>query len=214
MILVENMSKIKEHGQKTQVVEPNEGEDEKNIFTYDIEAGAKAFVKIINVPVNKLNENLIKTVKDNVGVNDYKTNVKALMTKWNLSNRYIDRLHQIIKEHLPITDHTDYKTYHNFLETWGAIYKHQDFCKIHSHVPCSYSWVYYAQVDDKSSPLEIFNIIKEEDKTLNNIRLQPKTGQLVIFPSFVQHGVKKTGGIGEEQWRIVLAGNIIVEWHE
>ena len=197
MILVESMSK-----------------DKENTFSYDIEAGAKGFVKIINVPVNKLNENLIKTVKDNVGVNDYKSNVKALMTDWNLSNRYIDRLHQIIKQHLPSVDHQIYKTHFNFLETWGVIYKHQDFCKKHSHIPFSYSWVYYAQVDDKSSPLEVYNVIKEEDKSLNNIRLQPKTGQLVIFPSFVQHAVKKTSGIGEEQWRIAIAGNIMVEFYE
>ena len=45
------------------------------------------------------------------------------------------------------------------------------------------------------------------------MQLRPRTGQLVMFPSYVIHGVDKTGGIGEDQWRIVLAGNIMLE-HE
>ena len=191
-----------------------EDQDEKKVFTYDIYAGSESFIKIVNTEVNKLNDNLIKTVKDNVGKNDYKTNVKGLMTNWDLNNRYIRRLHQIIEEHLPPIDHMVYKPEFNFIETWGAIYKHQDFCKVHAHWPSTYSWIYYAQVDDKSSPLNIYNVMKKEDTTINNIRLKPKTGQLVIFPSFVMHGTDKTGGIGEDQWRIILAGNIMVEYNE
>ena len=57
------MTKIKGHGQKTQVVEPNEDEDEKKIFTYDINAGSRAVLRIVQTEVNKLNDNLIKTVK-------------------------------------------------------------------------------------------------------------------------------------------------------
>lgn len=195
-------------------LQSKEGEDEKNIFSYDINAGCPGFIKIINIPVNKLNDNLIKTVKDNVGVNDYKSNVKGLMTDWNISNRYTDRLHQIIKEHLPKQNHKRYKMHLKFIETWGAIYKHQDYCKIHHHWPYTFSWIYYAQVDEKSSPLVFYNIMKEENTSINNIRLQPKTGQLILFPSFVLHGIDKTGGIGEDQWRIILAGNIMNEYYE
>ena len=207
------MTKIKGHGEKTEKFEPNEGSDEKKTFTYDINPSVPCLITVINVPVNKLNDNLIKTVKDNVGPLDYKTNVKGLMTEWNISNRYIDRLHQIIKEHLPVEEGKLYNIYYNFLETWGAIYKHQDFCKPHSHNPFSWSWIYYAQVDEKSSPLELHNLVKltDDGTELSGLRLQPKTGQLVIFPSYVMHSVGKTGGIGEDQWRIILAGNIITE---
>jgi len=193
---------------------PKEDENEKTEFTYDIKAGSNGPLKIINIPVNKLNENLIKTVKDNVGPMDHKTNVKGLMTEWNLNNRFIDRLHKIIDGYVPQERENDQWYSHlNFLETWGAIYKHQDFAKPHNHWPCTWSWVYYAQVDEKSSPLVLYNIFKSDDSGLQNLALKPKTGQLIIFPSFVIHGVDKTGGIGEDQWRIVLAGNIMVE-HE
>ena len=207
------MTKNKDHIEKTEKFEPNEGNDESNIFSYNIVAGGNGVIKVINLPVNKLNDNLIKTVKDNVGPLDYKTNIKGLMTEWNISNRYIDRLHQIIKEHLPVEEGKVYDAYYNFLETWGAIYKHQDFCKPHSHNPFTWSWIYYAQVDDKSSPLELHNLIKltDDGTELSNLRLQPKSGQLVIFPSYATHSVSKTGGIGEDQWRIILAGNIMTE---
>ena len=56
------MTKIKGHGQKTQVVEPNEDEDEKKIFTYDINAGSRAVLRIVQTEVNKLNDNLIKNI--------------------------------------------------------------------------------------------------------------------------------------------------------
>jgi len=183
-----------------------------NVNLYEVNAGCPAFVKIVQTEVNKLNDNLIKTVKDNVGVNDYKSNVKALMTDWNLSDRYIDRLHQIIEEHLPPTEHKLFEREFNFIETWGAIYKHQDFCKVHHHWPNTYSWVYFAQVDDDSAPLDFYNIMRPDEKELANIRLKPKVGQLIIFPSFVMHGSDKTSGIGEDKWRIVLAGNIVAQY--
>ena len=102
----------------------------------------------------------------------------------------------------------------NFFETWGAIYKHQDYATPHQHWPCTWSWIYYAQIDDKSSPLILYNIVENDSTKISNMQLRPRTGQLVMFPSYVIHGVDKTGGIGEEQWRIILAGNIMVEWHE
>ena len=69
------MTKIKDHSEKTEKFEPNEGNDESNIFSYNIVAGGNGVIKVINLPVNKLNDNLIKTVKDNVGPLDYKTNI-------------------------------------------------------------------------------------------------------------------------------------------
>ena len=208
------MTKIKGHGEKTELVKPKEDENEKKVFTYDINAGSRAVLRIVQTEVNKLNDNLIKTVKDNVGSMDYKTNVKALMTKWNLSNRYIDRLHQIIKEHLPQElENGQWISHLDFIETWGAIYKHQDYTVPHQHWPCTWSWVYYAQVDEKSSPLVLYNIVENGSDKISNMQLRPRTGQLVMFPSYVIHGVDKTGGIGEDQWRIVLAGNIMLQ-HE
>ena len=136
------------------------------------------------------------------------------MTKWNLSNRYVDRLHQIIKEHLPQElENEKWVSHLNFFETWGAIYKHQDYATPHQHWPCTWSWIYYAQIDDKSSPLILYNIVENDSTKISNMQLRPRTGQLVMFPSYVIHGVDKTGGIGEDQWRIVLAGNIMLE-HE
>ena len=191
-------------------VEPKVSDDKKKEYIYDINAGCPGTLKIVHLPINKLNDNLIKTVKENISPSyKYTEKVNAMMTKWTFTNRYVERLHQIIKEHLPVSE--EWSQSLNFIQTWGIVYKHQDFAHPHHHWPYTWSWIYYAQVDEKSSPLTLFNIMKENTTEIHNISLKPKTGQLIMFPSYVVHGVEKTGGIGEDQWRIVLSGDIILD---
>ena len=201
---------------KKERVQPKEGEDKKDSFIAEINAGCTAPIRIVQLDLKKFNNNLIKTVKDNVGPLNYKSNVKGEMTDWYLNNRYIERLHQLVEENMPIQPASDenWNVTLKFIDTWGAIYKHQDYCNVHHHWPYTWSWIYYAQVDDKSSPLILYNIMKENNTEIHNIALQPKTGQLIIFPSFVTHGVDKTQGLGEDEWRIVIAGNIMYHYEK
>ena len=47
------MTKIKGHGEKTEFVKPKEDENEKKVFAYDINAGSRAVLRIVQTEVNK-----------------------------------------------------------------------------------------------------------------------------------------------------------------
>ena len=74
---------------KTQI-EPKVSDNEKKEYLYDINAGCPGSLKIVHLPINKLNDNLIKTVKENVSPS-YKTEkVNAMMTELTFKNRYVE----------------------------------------------------------------------------------------------------------------------------
>ena len=59
---------------KKERVQPKEGEDKKDSFIAEINAGCTAPIRIVQLDLKKFNNNLIKTVKDNV-----KQNLKMLL---------------------------------------------------------------------------------------------------------------------------------------
>ena len=187
MILVESMSK-----------------DE--IITHNVTAGCNSDINILQLPVSdELNNNLIESIKNNIDPEYSKFKVKACMTTWTLYNNYIEKLHKLIKKYAPVAK--TWIEHFMFIQTWGIIYKHNQYSDPHHHWPFTWSWIYYAQVDDKSSPLTVYNIADKNGK-LSNIKLAPKPRQLFFFPSYITHGVEKNT---ERKWRIVLSGDIILQ---
>jgi len=78
-------------------------------------------------------------------------------------------------------------------ELWAAVYNEGDYAEPHTHIPCSYSFVYYVTVPEGSSPL-VF-----EDGSF----IDPIPGMCIIFSSDTKHAVPENKSNG----RVVLAGN-------
>lgn len=93
-----------------------------------------------------------------------------------------------------VWDHTDNTL--KLAHFWAAIYKLDDYAKLHNHGTCDYSAVYYVDADEHTSSL-IF-----EDK----YEIIPYTGLLVIFSGQYFHYVPK---MLSNNSRIILAANFM-----
>lgn len=89
---------------------------------------------------------------------------------------------------------------HNFKteDCWGALYRKGHYIKTHHHWPSALSWTYYVKTTDNTEPF-IF-VGNGEEK-----HIYPKVGDLIIFPSVMNHRVPVSQTDDE---RIVVVGNI------
>ena len=144
----------------------------------------------------EMNKNIIETIDKEVGKNDYKTNVKAQMTDWEMHNYPgFDRLSHIINEVGNVLNKND--TYKFKLENiWGCKYKSNEETFDHDHWPNVWSIVYYLYPPENCSEL-VF--------TEFNYSLKPEHGMLVIFPGYYKHQVIKKPFEG---YRYVVSANI------
>ncbi len=129
------------------------------------------------------------------------TNVKALMTHWDMFNhsQSFNHLLEWITECFGQCDLLSFKrqTEYKLNSLWGMIYTQGEYAKPHDHLPSYFSFVYFVKVDDSSSPL-----IFEASSTF----IKPEIGKIVLFPSHLKHYVPEQKGVTE---RITIAGNII-----
>ena len=104
---------------------------------------------------------------------------------------------------------------HNFktVDCWGALYRNGDYIKVHNHWPCALSWTYYIKTTRNTSPLVFVNKLEETSSMSTNENhlsaeeyvLQPEPGDLVIFPSIINHRVPAEKSDDE---RIAVIGNV------
>ena len=104
---------------------------------------------------------------------------------------------------------------HNFktVDCWGALYRNGDYIKVHNHWPCALSWTYYIKTTRNTSPLVFVNKLEETSSMSTNENhlsaeeyvLQPEPGDLVIFPSIINHRVPVERSDDE---RIAVIGNV------
>ena len=89
---------------------------------------------------------------------------------------------------------------HNFKteDCWGALYRKGHYIKTHHHWPSALSWTYYVKTSENTEPF-IFVGNGVEHK------IYPKVGDLIIFPSVMNHRVPMSQTDDE---RIVVVGNI------
>ena len=142
------------------------------------------------------------------------TNVKADMTFFNTVSEEFKELHKIITPYLGrfhMNKHMSQELNLQpiFTETWGAIYRKNDYTVKHVHEPSKLSWIYYVKTSEKSAPLYIHQIVNEEGKQ-EVFKIPPNISDLVIFPSWTPHSVPKQK-VDEE--RICVAGNINLTWN-
>tara|TARA_B100000287_G_scaffold375839_1_gene376590 strand:+ start:64 stop:591 length:528 start_codon:yes stop_codon:yes gene_type:complete len=141
-----------------------------------------------------LNQKLMSEFKLLTYSNSYKTNVKAIMSEWDIEFPSLHLLNQwvvsLISNSIPGYGYT-----YTVLDRWVSWYKKGDYTIKHRHVPAPFSYVYFVKTPRGSSPL-IF--------THSRKRIKAEEGKLIIFPGCVEHHVPKN----RCDDRIVVAGNV------
>ena len=125
--------------------------------------------------------------------------IGAVMTNWDCFdipefNAIGDHAMNIVRE----WDKGDDVEHFGVLELeslWGQFYRVNDYQDLHEHYPNHWSFVYYVNTPEGSSPL-VFETSSYEH--------HPKAGEMVIFPAWVRHYVPPSKCTG----RSIIAGNM------
>ena len=132
------------------------------------------------------------------------SNVKASMTDWD-SHEKNSHINAIAKKALFLCqDGMKAKYPLEIADCWGALYTKGEHTVEHHHWPFTWSFTYYVKVSDNTAPLVFHNILNPE-KEFVNMPIQPKKGDMFIFPSQMRHSVPEQES---DEERIMVAGNI------
>lgn len=168
----------------------------------NLEDGATVFVD--TYPDHKKNKNkYVNIIKSSLSTYDsYNKCVNCKMTHWNLLS---DIEFKELKEWIKDTINRYVRTLYSYTddleikESWGLIYKKNDFANSHTHFPYLFSFVYFLDTNFDHPPLVFDKIFPEL------IQIKSGEGNLVIFPSYVHHFVPKNDSNSE---RITISGNL------
>jgi len=86
---------------------------------------------------------------------------------------------------------------------WINMYSTADYTKRHDHGFQGYGTVYYPYVETNPTPIVFDNNNTQLLKNFKRISITPKTGMLIVFPSYVPHMVHKV----KELSRISISSN-------
>ena len=135
---------------------------------------------------------------------NHASNVKASMTDWDSHEKNI-HINSIAKKALFLCqDGMKAKYPLEIADCWGALYTKGEHTVEHHHWPFTWSFTYYVKVSDNTAPLVFHNILNPE-KEFVNMPIQPKKGDMFIFPSTLRHSVPEQES---DEERIMVAGNI------
>ena len=159
-----------------------------------------------------------KTIKENIlesgDALQGRTAAKCLMTKWNMHDDYLTfrmvgeeaievaNLCPLAKRTKPDGSPDDIPLY--IKESWGLVYGKDHTCEEHNHWPSLWSYTYCVEACKKCAPL-MFNDSANEGTPFH---LFPETGQLIVFPAWLNHSVPKQEC---EHTRTMIAGNLNVK---
>lgn len=159
-----------------------------------------------------------KTIKENIleagDALQGRTAAKCLMTKWNMHDDYLTfrmvgeeaievaNLCPVAKRTKPDGSPDDVPLY--IKESWGLMYGKGHTCEEHNHWPSLWSYTYCVEACKKCAPL-MFN---DSDNEGTPFHLFPETGQLIVFPAWLNHSVPKQEC---EHQRVMVAGNLNVK---
>ena len=168
---------------------------------YTKSALASIYVSSLTGHDNELYANQILKLGDQM---ERTTNVKADMTHWETGENLLEwqsLCKDVMENHLP--EFIGKLLMHQALDArfvcyamWGVSYSKGDYTVFHDHFPSILSFIYYVKADEDSAPL-IFTDIDYE--------LHPKENDLIIFPSYLKHGVPTQM---KDANRMSISGNI------
>ena len=153
------------------------------------------------------NSQLIKDISESGAIGAV-TQAKCYRTRWDMHTEYesfwnlgkiaieIAKMNALAGRSKP--DGTPDPIPYGITESWGLIYKQGNYTAPHSHWPSTWGFVYTVQSCDKCSPL----IFDQMDETVEFV---PKTGQMLLFPAWLNHSVPEQQC---EHERIKVAGNL------
>ena len=154
------------------------------------------------------NEQLERDIRDAGDHLGGRTAAKCLMTRWDM--------HMVCKDFWDVSEKakeiayacplaTKSDTNGNPLivplylsDTWGLIYTKGQSAKVHNHWPSLWSYTYCIFACENCSPLMFPNANEP-------LSVTPKTSQIIVFPSWLQHEVPKHSC---DHDRIMLSGNL------
>ena len=130
------------------------------------------------------------------------------------------RLHGFVEQMLVEFAHPGTTSSFHF-EGWANVLCHGQYHSVHSHPNAAWSGVYYVTGNEQvagqefSGKLELLDprpgvnlTYAEQSNLYERILLDPRAGQMVLFPSWLMHQVHPYFG---EQERISIAFNVTVE---
>ena len=136
---------------------------------------------------------------------NHASNVKASMTEWDAHNNNT-HINAIAEKALFLCqDGMETKYPLEIADCWGALYTKGEHTIEHHHWPFTWSFCYYVKVSDTTPPLLFHNMINPQDKSSVDMPIQPKKGDMFIFPSTLRHSVPAQE---TDEERMVIAGNI------
>ena len=157
------------------------------------------------------NDQLIKDIRESGAIGAV-TQAKCYRTRWDMHTEYesfwnlgkiaieLAKMNALAGRSKP--DGTPDPIPYGITESWGLIYKQGNYTSPHSHWPSTWGFVYTVQACDKCSPL-IFDQMDE------SVEFVPKTGQMLLFPAWLNHSVPEQQC---EHERIKVAGNLDTAW--
>ena len=117
------------------------------------------------------------------------SNVKASMTEWD-SHKNNTHINAIGEKALFLCQEGMKTKYPLEIgDCWGALYTKGEHTIEHHHWPFTWSFTYYVKVSENTAPLVFHNIMNPQDQSLINMPIQPKKGDMFIFPSTLRHSV-------------------------
>jgi len=163
-------------------------------------------VKYINLneEFGNINPKIEYYIRKTGDVLNHASNVKASMTDWD-SHEKNSHINAIAKKALFLCQEGMKAKYPlEIADCWGALYTKGEHTVEHHHWPFTWSFTYYVKVSDNTAPLVFHNILNPE-KEFVNMPIQPKKGDMFIFPSTLRHSVPEQES---DEERIMVAGNI------
>jgi hypothetical protein len=163
--------------------------------------------------VTMFNDQLLKDINS---AGDYfkgrNSSASCYMTQWDMHRHYssfktlglfaIEAARDIPLALRTHPDGTPNPISYYIQETWGLKYNNGHACKSHTHWPSTWSYTYCVEACKSCAPLCF-----PQEKGLHSI--PPVTGQLILFPSWVNHLVPEH--ICEHE-RVMISGNLDVDW--
>ena len=159
----------------------------------------------LNEEFSSINPKIEYYIRKTGDVLNHASNVKASMTDWDSHEKNI-HINSIAKKALFLCqDGMQTKYPLEIADCWGALYTKGEHTVEHHHWPFTWSFTYYVKVSDTTAPLVFHNILNPNSNEFVDMPIQPKKGDLFIFPSQMRHSVPAQES---EEERIMVAGNI------
>ena len=158
---------------------------------------------------DKVKDEVLSALKVSGFIPKDNTNVKAFHTEWNWQpdNITFRNLKSYIREQIethwkPGSQSDGQRRWIRLNNFWANVYYKGDYAIPHCHRPNDFSFAYFVKAKWYDSPLVFPD---------TGVRIRPKEGRFVIFPSYLIHGGPKHRF---KETRITLSGNYLINRDE